>query len=99
MGTWGGTIEILRALEKIQDELLEYEIHLTFVTKDVSRAANPRKHSSKLSLVAHPKFMLTAPEIKDLLTQSKNHVALSLFDGFPARLVRSPDVRGYSGTV
>ena len=87
-GTWGRAVTVLKALEGIQDHLLDYEIHLTSVTKDVAREIK-KLQSSSLHLVSHPKFSLTSEEIKTLLTHSKFHIALSVSDGFPASLVEA----------
>jgi len=85
-GTWGRAIEALRALEKIQHGLVDYEIHLTSVTKDVAEEVSRLQINSKLNLVAHSKFSLTSEEIKTLLLESKYYIALSASDGFPASL-------------
>jgi hypothetical protein len=88
-GTWGRAINVLRVLEKIQDSLLDYEIHLTSVTKDVAKEIVRLRSSSKLNLVPHPKFSLSSGEMRALLTESKFHIALSVSDGFPAGLVEA----------
>jgi hypothetical protein len=88
-GTWGKAIHVLRALEAIQDQLLGFEIHLTSVTKDVSKEIKRLQSSSNLNLVPHPKFSLSSGEMKVLLAQSKFHIALSVSDGFPASLLEA----------
>lgn len=85
-GTWGRAIHVLHALEAIQDHLLDFEIHLTSVTKDVTKEIKRLQSSSKLNLVPHTKFSLSSDEMKTLLIQSKFHIALSASDGFPASL-------------
>jgi glycosyltransferase involved in cell wall biosynthesis len=85
-GTWGMAVEVLLALEKVQDRLLGYEIHLTSVTKDVAREIARLQSESTLNLVLHPKFSLTTEEIKTLLSQSRYYISLSKSDGFPASL-------------
>jgi len=88
-GTWGRAIHVLHALETIQDHLLGFEIHLTSVTKDVSKEIRRLQSSSKLNLVSHPKFSLSSDEMRALLQASKFHIALSASDGFPASLMEA----------
>jgi glycosyltransferase involved in cell wall biosynthesis len=85
-GTWGMAVEVLLALEKVQDRLQGYEIHLTSVTKDVAREVARLQSESTLNLVLYPKFSLTTEEIKTLLSQSRYYISLSKSDGFPASL-------------
>jgi len=88
-GKWGRAIEVLRSLERVQDGLTGYEIHVTSVTSDVDKEITRLQSTSKLNLVAHPKFSLSREEILSLLSESKFHLALSTSDGFPASLFES----------
>jgi len=88
-GTWGRAILALRSLEKVQNELIDYEIHVMSVTRDVEREISRLKRSSSLRLISHPKFSLTSDEVRALLLGSKYYLALSESDGFPASLMEA----------
>jgi hypothetical protein len=68
-GTWGRAVDVLRSLEKIQDNLLGFEIHLTSATRDVIREVRLLHRSSNLRLVLHPKFALTPKVVMSLLAE------------------------------
>jgi len=88
-GTWGRAILALRSLEKVQDELVDYEIHVVSVTRDVHREITRLKKTSNLNIVSHPKFSLTSDQVRELLSESKYYVSLSESDGFPASLMEA----------
>lgn len=88
--TWGRATRVLRALEAIQDHLLGLGIHLTSVTKDVSKKIRRLQSSSKLNLVPHPKFSVSSGEMRAFSKTSKFHIAPSALDGFPASPMKAP---------
>lgn len=88
-GTWGRATDVLKSLESIQDQLMDYEIHVTSVTRDVAREINRLKSTSKLRLIGHRKFSLTPQQMQALLNQARFHIAVSVSDGFPASLIEA----------
>jgi hypothetical protein len=88
-GKWGRAIQVLQSLELIDQKLLGFEIHVTSVTSDVSKEIQRLQKSSSLRLVPHPKFSLSSQQVKDILLDSKYHIALSESDGFPASLMEA----------
>jgi len=88
-GTWGRAIEALHSLEKVQEKLLGFEVHVVSATKDVQKEISRLKKTSLLNIVTHPKFSLSSSEVRDLLLQSKYYIALSTSDGFPSLLMEA----------
>jgi len=88
-GTWGKAVDVLKSLERVQDQLLDYEIHVTSVTRDVAREINRLKKTSKLRITSHPKFSLTPQQMQALMNEARFHIAVSVSDGLPASLIEA----------
>ena len=94
-GKWGRANLVLDQLANMEDELKDYEIHITSATKDVVETARRYSASTHLDFVVHTKFSLSQEEMLKLLSRSKAHIALSVSDGFPASLFEA----AYCGAI
>lgn len=83
---WGGEVQALLSLQKLDSELQDYELHFLSAGRNLAKFIKRFETLTKSKVFLHKKFSLSSGEMADLMGDAKYYIALSKSDGFPISL-------------